>query len=433
MTKYKKALELLKAASMQGSRLGLERVTELVSLLGDPQNSYKIIHVAGTNGKGSFSAMLSSVLTAQGYKVGTFSSPYMLTYNDCVRINGVIVSEELFGDAVIRAAETASAMTEPPTEFELLTGAVFMLLAEQGCEYAVIECGMGGDGDSTNVIKSPLLSVITNVELDHQAFLGSTHAEIASHKAGIIKQERPVFFGGDNAEALSVISETAKCKGSTLYRPDRTEVNFIKSENILRDGITLMYEGVEVGIPLRGSYQYKNIRNVLCCVEILRELGVEIGKTAVCVGLAGVRWEGRFELLCTEPTVIFDGAHNPDGMRELCKSIPLYFNSVKPAILTGVLADKDYELYREMLCPLIDRAFTITPDNPRALSAEKLADCFNAGGIPTEPFDTVEQGFEAAYAYCKEQGIPLLVIGSLYLYKDIRPLALRHNIRYKEI
>lgn len=423
MTKYETALELLKKASLQGSRLGLERVTELVSLLGDPQNSYKIIHVAGTNGKGSFSAMLSSVLSAQGYKVGTFSSPYMLTYNDCVRINGMIVSEETFGDAVIRAAEVSEQMTEPPTEFELLTGAVFMLLKEQGCEYAVIECGMGGDGDSTNVIKEPLLSVITNVELDHQAFLGNTHAEIASHKAGIIKQGIPVFFGGDNAEALEVIKGRAECNGSKLYRPEPSKIRFIDTDKILSKGITFNYGSAEVSVPLRGSYQFKNIINVISCIDILRELSVKITDLSVCVGLASVSWEGRFELLSADPTVIFDGAHNPDGMRSLCDSIKLCFPNTRPVILTGVLADKDYKLYSDMLYPLIDSAFTITPDNPRALGADKLAECFNENGIRAKAFTSIRDGLNAAYEYCKQKDLPLLIIGSLYLYKDIRPLV----------
>lgn len=428
MTKFETAIELLRTASLQGSKLGLERTKQLVSLLGDPYKKYRIIHVAGTNGKGSFAAMLSSVLSAQGYKVGTFSSPYMLTYNDCVRINGDIVDKELFGDAIIHAAEISEQMSEKPTEFELLTAAVFMLVAEQKCDYAVIECGMGGDGDSTNVLTDPLLSVITNVELDHQSFLGSTHSEIASHKAGIIKQGRPVFFGGDNAEAMEIISEAAKCNGSKLYTADMSKLHLINSDNILKNGITFSYGSTKISVPLRGSYQIKNITNVVCCIDILRDLGVKISDKAVCEGLSSVRWEGRFEVLSTDPIVIFDGAHNPDGMKGLCDSIKLNLKGDKPAILTGVLADKDYKLYSEMLRPLVERAFTITPDNPRALCASDLAVCFNENGIRAEAFTSIEAGFNAAYDFCKQNRLPLLIIGSLYLYKDIRPLVSRRMI-----
>lgn len=423
MSDYETALRLLENASRSGSRLGLERITKLIELLGEPQKSYKIIHVAGTNGKGSFSAMMSSVLTAQGYKTGVFSSPYMLTYNDCVRVNGELVSAQLFGDAVIRAWRAAETMEDKPTEFELLTAAVFMLLKEQGCEYALIECGMGGDGDSTNVIDRPLLSVITNVELDHCAFLGNTHSEIASHKAGIIKQGRPVYFGGDNAAALKVISDVARCNGSSLYRPEPSCVEYASQGDLSTNSIRLRYKGADISVPLGGTYQYKNILNVVSCIEILRDIGVTISDTAVCRGLENVRWEGRFEALHSDPKVIFDGAHNPDGMRELCRSIKQFFPDVKPVILIGVLADKDFELYGEMLSPLICRAYAVAPDNPRALDPIRLSKALQSHGITSEAFETIEKGFEAAYSFCLENKLPLLVIGSLYMYKDIRRIT----------
>ena len=415
MNRYVTAKELLKKASRSGSRLGLERIYELACKLGDPQKDLKIIHVAGTNGKGSFSAMLSAVLTAQGYKTGMFSSPAMLDYTDQYRINGRCISEELFAETLLKVSAAAESMEDQPTEFELLTAAAFLLFKEQCCDYAVIECGMGGDGDSTNIITSPLLSVITNVALDHCAFLGSTTAEIAAHKAGIIKQGRPVYFGGDDKAAFDVISEVAKQKGSTLYRP-------VSLEQITsKDGrFTVCFKGNSFTLPLSGTYQLKNLTNVLSCVEILKNEGVEISDSAVKKGLESVRWEGRFETLLTEPTVIFDGAHNPDGMTELCRSIKAVFPETKPAILIGVLADKDYSLYCEMLKPLVCRAFAIAPVNHRALSPEVLSECFNRGGIECKPFVSIESGFEAAYGFCRRENIPLLVIGSLYLYKDIR-------------
>ena len=414
MTEFEKAKQILKNASRSGSRLGLDRIYELAALLGNPQDRLETIHVAGTNGKGSFCAMLSSVLAAQGYRTGMFSSPVMLKENDCIRINGDSVSEEMFADAVIRAEKAAEQMPDKPTEFELLTAAAFLIFAEQGCEYTVIECGMGGDGDSTNIIRKPRLSVITNVTADHCAFLGNTASEIASHKAGIIKAGAPVFFGGEDSSAYEVIREKAAALSSELYIPD-----FSAFEPVDGINIGVRYKGEEYIIPLCGSYQYKNLINVLSCVDILRREGVRLDSNNVKTGLADVRWEGRFERLCDSPTVIFDGAHNRDGMESFCESIRRCFSSVRPALLIGVLSDKDYSSYAEMLLPLVGKVFAVSPDNPRALPAEILADCFKEHGLSAESYPSIQTGFAAAYSYCRENRLPLLAAGSLYMYKDI--------------
>lgn len=414
MTDFEKAKQKLKNASRLGSRLGLERIYELAALLGDPQDKSKTIHVAGTNGKGSFCAMLSSVLAAGGLRTGMFSSPVMLKENDCIRINGEPVSEEVFADAVIRAEQATDRMDDKPTEFELLTAVAFLIFAEQKCDFAVIECGMGGDGDSTNIIREPLLSVITNVTIDHCAFLGNTTAEIASHKAGIIKPGVPVYFGGDDRSAYEVISSRAATLSSELYTPD-----YSAFEPLDGDSIGVRFKGEQYRVPLYGSYQYKNLINALSCVEILRRKGVELDRDSLVHGLENVRWEGRFEKLSDDPTVIFDGAHNRDGMESFCESIRRFYKNVKPALLIGVLADKDYRSYAEMLRPLIGRVFAVTPDNPRALSAECLSDCFEQQGLLAAPYPTVKEGFEAAYSFCQETDLPLLTAGSLYMYKDI--------------
>ena len=414
MTEFEKAVSILKKASRSGSRLGLERIFELAALIGDPQDKPKTVHVAGTNGKGSFCAMLSSVLTAQGYKTGTFSSPVMLKENDCVRIDGRPVSEKIFADAVIRTAEASEGMTDKPTEFELLSTAAFLIFAEQDCDFAVIECGMGGDGDSTNIIRRPMLSVITNVTIDHCAYLGNTTAEIASHKAGIIKSGVPVFFGGEDAAAFEVIRRRAELMDAELFTP---KVSAFEPSDC--EGVGARYKGEEYRVPLKGSYQYKNLISVLTCIEILRSEGVTLTVEAVKRGLKSVRWEGRFEQLCSDPVVIFDGAHNSDGMESFCESIRSRFGDVKPVLLIGVLADKDYRYYADMLRPLVGRVFAIAPNNPRALPSRELAECFNGLCLPTEPFPSVSEGFAAAYAYCCEHLLPLLVAGSLYMYSDI--------------
>ena len=329
----------------------------------------------------------------------------MLEVNDCIRIGGEPVSEEVFAEGIIRAYEASQAMDDSPTEFELLTAAAFLILAEQGCEFAVIECGMGGDGDSTNIIKRPMLSVITNVSTDHCAFLGNTVSDIASHKAGIIKQDVPVFFGGDDRDAFEVIKRVSKSKGSKLYT-----LQTALFQPVDGDGVGVSYNGREYRVPLSGSYQYKNLVSVLSCVEILRSQGTVIGEDAVTQGLDSVRWEGRFERLCSKPLVIFDGAHNRDGMESLCESIRNYFPEVRPAILIGVLADKDYPAYTGMLKPLVGKVFAVSPDNPRALPSEKLAGCFSSSGLSAEPYPSIHEGFTAAFKYCSDNSLPLLVI-----------------------
>ena len=304
-----------------GMKMGLERTKALLSALGDPQEKLRVIHVAGTNGKGSFSAMLSSVLTAQGFKTGSFNSPAMLELSDQFGINCKSVPEPALAEAINAVCDAAEALSDTPTEFEMITAAAFRLFFRESCDICVMECGMGGDTDSTNVISSPLLSVITNVAVDHAAFLGSTTAEIASHKAGIIKQGRPVYFGGNDPQALKVISERADALSAKLYLPERESVRFLDSNSCTE----FVYKHRKLSCPLRGVYQQDNIINVLSCIDILRSLGIKITSEAVKQGLSEVRWPGRFETLSSEPKMIFDGAHNPDGMQSLCESIKLYY------------------------------------------------------------------------------------------------------------
>ncbi|MDO4864449.1 MAG: Mur ligase family protein, partial [Ruminococcus sp.] len=220
MEKHELTLDYLKKAAARGSKLGLERITELCRLLGDPQNETKIIHVAGTNGKGSFSAMLSHILRASGYVVGSFSSPALTGVTDSFRINCREISMNVLDWVMADVIPAAESMVDKPTEFEVLTAAAYELFRRVDCNVAIIECGMGGDGDSTNVVESPLLSVITNVALDHTAFLGGTVREIAAHKAGIIKEGRPVLYGGTDLDAFEVITAAAFEKNAPLSVTD---------------------------------------------------------------------------------------------------------------------------------------------------------------------------------------------------------------------
>lgn len=412
---YSEAKKYLEAASARGSILGLERVRELLRLMGDPQENVRIIHVAGTNGKGSFGAMMTSVLREAGYKTGGFSSPAITGITDCYRINGSEISCEKFAELIGDIAVYCDKMAEKPTEFEIMAAAAYLLFDREGCDIAVVECGMGGDTDATNVITKPLLSVITNVQSDHCGFLGNTISEIASHKAGIIKEDCPVFFGGDDPEALEIIKVRAQQKNAPFSFMDYAHVSGVQ---YTIDGLTFYFWDKLFSVPLLGTYQLNNALNVIFCVDIIVRQGYHISYGDVKRGLLATKWHGRFELLRRDPYVVFDGAHNPDGIRFAADSISRYFGREKISLLIGVMADKDYRLYADMLRDHIGKVFTVVPDNPRALDSESLAAVFTEKGIAAESFDVLDDGVKAAYSYAKSNDVPLIALGSLYMYRQ---------------
>ncbi|MBR3487168.1 MAG: folate family ECF transporter S component [Clostridia bacterium] len=406
----------LKEISRNESILGLERVTELLSLMGDPQENTPVIHVAGTNGKGSFAAMLASVLRAAGYKVGSFTSPAVMGVSDSFRINGVTVSNDVLDGALASIEPLAASMAERPTEFEVMTAAAYELFRTERCDIAIVECGLGGRGDSTNVIRSPLLSVITNVQLDHTDRLGRTLPEIAAHKAGIIKDGRPVLWGGGHNAAEEVIVKAAEAHNSKLVCTDLSRLT-VRSMEI--DGTGIGFRGMgEYKLSLIGSYQPENAANVLTAVEMLREEGLNISNEAIAIGLSNAKWHARFEVVSRDPLVIFDGSHNPDGVRLAAQSIADFVKGGRAVLLMGVMADKDYAKYPEMLRLAAAKVYTVKPANPRALAAEELAEVFRNAGIPAEAGETFEEGVRAAYDYARMHGLPLVGLGTLYMYKD---------------
>lgn len=419
------AREYLKIAALRGSKLGLERVTELCRKSGDPQEKLRIIHVAGTNGKGSFCAMLSGILSHSGYTVGGFSSPALTDVTESLTINGVPISDCEFEKIMAEIIPYCEEMDDKPTEFEVLTAAAYLYFYKSGCDIAVVECGMGGDLDSTNVISSPVLSVITNVAADHTAFLGDTIEKIARHKAGIIKPHRPVLYGGNNSAALEIIREISAKNNSLLTVSDMNRINYSHSDLF---GTEVDFSGFgRLKTPLSGTYQQYNMANVLTAVEILRGEGFDIPQSSVVSGLSEVSHHGRFEIMNRDPIVIFDGAHNPDGIICAAESIKNYFDS-KVVLLIGVMADKEYRLYPEILGKFTERAFTVIPDNPRALDSEKLKNAFTEKGIPAESYPNVSEGTLAAFKFASENGLPLIALGSLYMYREFSQIY-RENLR----
>ncbi len=412
---YNQALEYIHSVEWLGSRPGLSRTQELLSKLGNPQEGMKFVHVAGTNGKGSTCAMLNSVLMQAGYKVGLYTSPYIVRFNERMCINGEPISDTELAELVGIIKPIADGMEDKPTEFEIITALAFLYFKKHCCDIVVLEVGMGGRLDSTNVIDSPVVSVITGVAIDHTSVLGNTVEGIAFEKAGIIKQGCPVVYGGRSEEAFSVISKRAEECASPLVRVDHNRLELKKADI---NGLEFTYDG-DWHLSLLGTYQPENAATVLETVKLLNERGFDISLDNIYKGLESARWRARFELLSKEPPVIFDGSHNIQGVTAAAEGIKHFFGGNRVALLMGVLADKDYEDMARILSSVADKVFAVAPDSPRALSSTELAKTFSNLGVDSKDYNTVFEGVEAAYEYAKTQNIPLVTLGSLYMYGEV--------------
>ena len=414
---YNEAIEYIHSVNWMFCNPGLDRVKTLCKALGDPQDSLKFIHVAGTNGKGSFCAMTDSVLRAQGYRVGLFTSPYIMEFGERMRVDGENISDDELCSLVERVKPIADAMEDKPTEFELITALAFLYFAEKKCDYVVLECGLGGRLDATNVVKTSILSVITGIALDHTAILGDTHEKIAAEKAGIIKKGVPALWCGAHDGAERVIREKAAEVGARFERIDRSTM---KIKRMTLDGTDFDFgEHKNMHIPLLGSYQPLNAANVLSAIDLLRGLGVEIGDEAIRAGLADVVWHARFEIINRSPLIIADGGHNPEGIDGAVDSIKQYFTE-RVGIVTGVMADKDYRYMAGRMAEVADKVFCLTPDNPRALSSEEYAKVFEDLSISAVACASVDDAVGRAMEWGREHNMPIICLGSLYMYGEIR-------------
>ena len=424
---YEQALTYIHSVNWTFCKPGLERITALCTALGDPQKKLRFIHVAGTNGKGSTSAMLASVLQSAGYRTGLYTSPYIRTFCERIRIDGENIPEDALATLTERIRPIADAMEDKPTEFELITALAFAYFAECRCDVVVLEVGLGGRLDSTNVIENTALSIITGIDFDHTALLGNTIEEIAREKAGIIKAGRPVLFGGTEGVARNTVKGVASEKNAPFYVVDRS--SYKEHEATLAGTVFDYLHYSNLRLPLLGAYQPYNATLVLTAIELLNQDGFGIGENAVRQGLANVRWPARFELLSLDPIVIYDGGHNPEGVRAAVASIKTYFGSQRVNILSGVMADKDKGEMIQTLKEVAARAFAVTPNNPRALAAEEYAAQLASFGIPATAYASVIEGVRAAIESSKKEGIPLVCLGSLYLYEEAEA-AVRVCLRF---
>ena len=413
---YQEALAYIHAVHWQGHKPGLDRTRALLAALGDPHKGLRFVHVAGTNGKGSTAAMLDSCLRCAGYRVGLFTSPYINRFNERIQVDGVPIPDGDLVRLVEQVRPAASAMADVPTEFELITALGMLYFAQERCDIVVLEVGLGGALDSTNVIDPPACAVITALGMDHVKELGPTLADIAAAKAGIIKPGSPVVSYGGAPEADRVIADAAAACGAPLTVADFARLT-LRGAGL--EGQTFDYDGLTgLTLPLLARYQPRNAVVAIEALRALRARGWQIPDSAIRQGLAQVRWPGRFELLRRDPPFLLDGSHNAHGMRATADSLRALFPGEKFVFLVSIMADKDADEMLRLLLPLAKGFVTVTAPSPRAIPASELAARIEALGGRAEPAG----GIPAAVARVWElaAGGPAAALGTLYFSGEVR-------------
>lgn len=412
---YQEARVYLDDAAKYGSVLGLENMREMMAGLGDPQDQLKFIHISGTNGKGSVLAYLSTILKEAGYRVGRYVSPTLFSYRERIQVNEEYIKKESYARHVSAIKKVIDDMTAAgkahPTPFEIETAVAFLYFAEEHCDIVVLETGLGGDTDATNIIRTPVMEVLVSISMDHMQFLGNTITEIARHKAGIIKPGTVVVSARQQPEAMRVIEEKAKEQRAELVKADWTQ-----AENV-RYGIkeqSFSYGGLEdLKIHLAGSYQIPNAVTAVEAAAALQKLGYAISEEHLRAGLAKTRWRGRFSVLCEKPLFIMDGAHNRDGAQMLKASIEQYFDGKRIIAICGMFRDKEYEKVLVLIAPYLSKLIAIeTPGNPRALPKEELAQTAKRYLTDVECAETVADAVQTAFTQTNEEDV-IVAFGSL--------------------
>lgn len=413
-----------------GMKPGLERMSVLCDKLGNPQNRLRFIHVAGTNGKGSVCAFISSILNEAGYKVGRYTSPAVIEDRERFQIAGRNVSQSAYCRNLeeVKAAADLMALEggedNEPTLFEVETALAFMIFAEAGCDIVVLECGMGGAGDATNVIQSPAVSVITRISLDHTRYLGRTVDAIAREKVGIIKKGTNVVTISQPPEVLSVIKAKASLEKATLTVADP---NAIKNAKAGLKTTTFDYGKYKaLKISLIGSWQIENAIVAISAVEALRKAKIKVEEKSIRDGLMKAVWPGRFEIIAHNPMVIVDGAHNENAAKRLSKTVEYFFHNEEEAgkliFIMGVLGDKNYPAIAEYMAPKAAHVITLTPDNPRALPSQELAETVKKYNDMVSVATSPDEALEMAYLLADKDSV-IIAFGSLSFLGAIRSLV----------
>lgn len=410
------AIDYIENYTWSTTRLGLDRTRELLGKLGDPQKGLKFIHVTGSNGKGSTCAMLASIFEQAGYRVGLYISPYIEEFCERIQINGVNIPGERLAEITERVKDIAEGMEDHPSQFELVTAIGMIYFLEEKVDIVMLEVGMGGALDSTNVIDPPEVAIITNIGLEHTEYLGDTVEKIAKTKAGIIKPGCHCVCYDGLPEVTEVIKEDCAEKGVPLTCVDFSKLEFIEET---LEGQRFLWEGKELTTKLLGPHQLHNTAVVLETVAAMRERGWKISDEDVKKGLANTRWPARFEVLGKEPLFILDGGHNPQCAEALAESIKKTLGGRKVVFLMGVLADKDYKQIVDIIRPYAKEFVCLTPFSGRALDKVHFAEYLESVGLKASVADDVESGIKLAEALAGKKGC-IIGFGSLYIAGYIR-------------
>lgn len=425
---YEQAIDFIHSTYKFGSKLGLENISMLTELLGNPQNSYKTIHIAGTNGKGSTSNMIHDVLMSSGYKAGLFISPYLEEFTERIQINKVHIDEDSLARITTIVKEKIDIMLEEgynhPTEFEVVTAIGFKYFEEQKIDFLVLEVGLGGRFDATNVVTNTLVSVITSISYDHMQYLGNTLEEIAFEKAGIIKENSSVVIYPQSDNIKNVIKEQAKLKNSTVYEVNQNNVEKLNGDLTGQEFKYLKTDTFNLSnlkINLLGEHQLYNAITALLALEIIKEKGYNITEESILEGFKSCRFAGRFEVINKDPIIILDGGHNINGIEYFSKAVKEYFNDKKIILFYGMLEDKNPDDVVDYLISLSKEIYTLTPNNPRAMSAEDMASLIQKhSNIKVTPVKNTKDIVDILKTINKYEIIAF--VGSLYMIGDVRTI-----------
>ncbi len=401
MNTYSKIEKILLSQGKFHISLELERITTTLELLNNPQNNLKIIHVAGTNGKGSTCAMLNQILIEQGYKTGFYSSPHLVRYNERIKINNKPISDKKLYKLIKLITDISEKNGITLTEFEILTAVMYKYFSDEKVDYCVVEVGLGGRFDATNVISSSLITIITSISKDHSERLGNKIEQIAFEKGGIIKENCDVIFDKNNL-GFKVLEEISTKKQAKIHYPEKAKLEFLNDKNIIK------YNAETYELGLWGKYQAENVSLVLCTIYVLKQKGINFDKRKIKNGLKTVKWEGRFEYL-KDKNLIIDGCHNPDGAKKLKESLDFYFPDKKRIFLYTNLKNKDFKSVQENLFTANDKIIFFDTKSDRFIESKDVE----------KPHKTVTLQEISKLINQKRENELLIICGSLYAIGDI--------------
>lgn len=426
---YSQSLEKVNSLLKFGIKPGLERIGELLNRLGNPQDKLKFVHIAGTNGKGTACTLISNVLTAAGYKTGLFTSPYIMDFRERFRINGEMISKNELSKLTEKVSKVVDEMEQDGlviTEFEFITALAFLWYFEQKCDIVVLEVGLGGRFDATNIIKTPLVSVIMSISLDHTAILGDTVEKIAYEKCGIIKDNGwAVVYANQPHSVIEVIREFAEKNNSYITIADDSAIIPLKTDikgsefSYYANGRFGIDREIALFMPFIGEHQFRNASVVLEALNILYQQGYKITADSLRMGFRTARFYARLELIREKPIVLLDGAHNPGGAMALKLAVNKYLSGKKKILIIGMLADKDVETAVSYIAPDFDKVYTLSPDNPRALPSDELARIVGKYCSNVTALVDYRKAYQLAMSDAGNDGA-VVICGSLYLAGKMR-------------